>query len=84
MNRPNPTRYYQIIYASTPGMQKEVVADIEKTLPKYVIMRPGTWLICPDGVPIEKRLPIIFDYIRAHYQEEAIVGNLKVLRRFSE
>lgn len=81
INRPNPTRYSQVIYASPRYLQREVVRDLEAKKPRYVLFREGLSL---DGVPLDKRLPLIADYLAEHYMKEIDIHGITILRRRGE
>ena len=79
LDRPNPTRFYQIIFAATPSLQKEVIQNLEKSKPQYVIFEPGG----ADGIINARRLPLIFTYLSWNYYPEATVGGTPILKRRS-
>jgi len=70
-NRPNPTRFPQIYYALPEPLQKEVIADLEETKPKYVIF--GVWN--------SNRLPLVTAYLQSHYTEDIQLGNVAIWKR---
>jgi len=80
-NRPNPTRFPQIIYASPEPLQKEAVADLEKAKPKYVIFKTGYWTYIYDGVSNLDRLPIVVAYLQSHYTEDVQIGSAVIWKR---
>lgn len=79
-DRPNATSFYQIAYAATEEMQKEVVADLEKKKPKYVLARPDEQ--APSGFAggnTDEQV-IIGEYINANYQKEAEIEGVTFLK----
>ena len=81
-NRPNPTRYYLAAYAATEGMQKEVVAELERKPPKYVLAYPNE--NSPSGFGGSGNNDdqvIIGKYLRSHYQKEREIEGVTLLRR---
>ena len=70
-NRPNPTRFAQIAYASPKPLQKEVIADLEETKPKLVIF--GEWNTSV--------LPLVAEYLQSHYTEAIQLGNVSIWKR---
>lgn len=80
-NRPAVTRYYQIVYASTPRLQQEVVNALKSRKPRLVIYRTGSVYDAIDGVPNEKRHPLVFRYLKAHYLPEADIRGTQILLR---
>jgi hypothetical protein len=80
-NRPNPTRYYLAAYAATEEMQREVVADLQRRRPKYVLAHPDE--NAPSGFAggnTDDQV-IIGEYLRSHYRKEAGVADIAFLRR---
>jgi len=78
-NRPNPTRYYLAGYAATERMQKEVVADLERKPPKYILAYPDE--NTPSGFGGSDDQVIIGKYISSHYQKERVIGDVPLLSR---
>jgi hypothetical protein len=79
--RRSATRYFHVCYASLPGMQEEVVRDLERQRVQVVVFRGGNWRDGFDGVPVEKRHPIIAAYLRANYEPADTVGSFVFWRR---
>ena len=63
-NRNNPTRYAFLHYASTPDQQRDVIADLEKHEPQYVLFEDSEY----GGIEFKKRCYIIWPYIDANYE----------------
>ena len=80
-NRPNPTRYYLAAYAATEKMQKEVVADLERKRPQYVLAYPDENSPSGFGGSNTDDQVIIGKYLRSHYQKEAEIAGVTFLRR---
>lgn len=76
-DRPSATRYFQILYASAPGSQREVVRELEQRQVKLVI----TSRVEMDGVSAERRHPIVADYLDQNFAPWRRVGHLTFLRR---
>ena len=70
-DRPNPTRFPQIAYASPKPLQKEVIADLERTKPKLTIY--GEWKTA--------LLPLVAEYLQSHYTEAIQLGNVAIWKR---
>ena len=70
-DRPNPTRFPQIAYASPKPLQKEVIADLEETKPKLVIF--GVWNSAVH--------PLVAEYLQSHYTQAIQFGNLAIWKR---
>ncbi|RKU32067.1 hypothetical protein C6497_00065 [Candidatus Poribacteria bacterium] len=80
-NRPSVTRYFMVCYASTPGMQREVVADLEADQTRLVIFKTGGWFDRIDGIPVEERHPIIAKYLEENYELAIDINNTEILMR---
>jgi len=80
-NRPNPTRYYLAAYAATEEMQKEVIADLERKRPQYVLAYPNK--NSPSGFAggnTDDQV-IIGKYLQSHYQKETEIAGVVFFRR---
>lgn len=62
--RKNPTRYALTIYASSREMQEEVVRDLIKYKPDYIISEEDTVF---ETVKNTERFPVIWSYIKKNY-----------------
>lgn len=75
-----PIRWYETAFYETEEKQREVIARIEGN-PKVraVLMHNGTFSV--DGVPDELRAPLVYEYIRAHFEPDFEEGNIAFWRR---
>lgn len=80
-NRPSVTRFFMVCYASTPAMQREVVADLEADQTRLVIFKTGGWFDRVDGIPVEERHPIIAKYLKENYELAIDINNTEILMR---
>lgn len=80
-NRPSVTRFHMVSYASTPGMQKEVVSALKKDLTRLVIFKTGGWFDNVDGIPVEERHPIIAQYLEDNYKHAIDINGTEILMR---
>jgi hypothetical protein len=76
-DRPSATRYFQILYASAPGSQREVVAELEQRQVRLAITSP----VVMDGVPTAWRYPIVADYLDRNFAPWRRVGHVTFSRR---
>ena len=84
-DRPNPTRYPLVVYASPEPLQKEVIADLEQAKPKYVIFTTGSsWGNAPDGIPTVDRVPLVAAYIRSNYETDVKIESVSIWKRRSD
>ncbi len=80
-NRPSVTRFHQVSYASTPAMQREVVAALARDGTRLVLFKTGGWFDAVDGIPVEARHPIIAAYLRANYTRAVDINGTQILWR---
>ena len=80
-NRPSVTRFHMVSYASTPGMQREVISALERDQTRLVIFKTGGWFDNVDGIPVEERHTIIAKYLEEHYELEININNTEILMR---
>ena len=86
-DRPNPTRYYQMIYVADKAMQEEVISNLEEARPKYIIFTSGSWGKASfrsdnvDKVSNVERYPLVAAYINSHYVDDIQIGSVVILRR---
>ncbi len=80
-NRPSVTRFHMVSYASTPGMQNEVVSALELDQTRLVIFKTGGWFDNVDGIPVEERHPIIATYLEENYALAIDIKGTEILMR---
>ncbi len=80
-NRPSVTRFHMVSYASTPGMQNEVVSALERDQTRLVIFKTGGWFDNVDGIPVEERHPIIASYLEENYALATVIYGTEILLR---
>jgi hypothetical protein len=80
-DRPSATRYFQVVYASTPAQQQEVIDALERSKTRTVIYRTESYAQHFDGVDNEQRLPRIAAYLARHYEPAASFGGTELWRR---
>ena len=80
-NRPSVTRFHMVSYASTPGMQREVVSVLERDQTRLVIFKTGGWFDHVDGIPVEERHPIIAQYLEENYALAIDINGTEILLR---
>ena len=80
-NRPGVSRFHQASYASTPAMQQEVVAALEKDKTRLVIFKTGGWFDAVDGIRVEERHPLIAAYLQDNYELAVNINNTEILMR---
>lgn len=80
-DRPSVTRFHMVSYASTPGMQREVVSALENDQTRLVIFKTGGWFDRVDGIPVEERHPIVAKYLEENYELAININNTEILLR---
>ena len=80
-NRLSVTRFHQAAYASTPGMQQEVISALESDKTRLVIFKTGGWFDAVDDIPVEERHPLIAAYLQANYELAVNINDTEILLR---
>lgn len=78
-NKQNPTRYAISYFAATKAQRLELIADLEKNRPKYVIYSPKTWRV--DFIPETDQVPEVVDYLQQKYGVISDLDNVVILQR---
>lgn len=80
-DRPGVTRFHQASYASTPTMQREVIAALERDQTRLVLFKTGGWFDAVDAIPVEERHPLIAAYLQANYEPAVNINGTEILLR---
>jgi hypothetical protein len=83
-DRPSASRYVYVAYAATPDLQREVIAELERSRPELVLYEAGHGASRLDGIPAAKRHPLIDAYIHERYGPAAHQAGAQILRRRDE
>ena len=78
-NRTNPTRYAYAYWAVTSEHRRELVADLDKNKPLYVIYSLNTWR--HDGINEDQQVPEVVSYMRQRYKKVQDMGSFLILKR---
>jgi hypothetical protein len=62
-----PTRYIMSLYAATPQMQDELIADLEREQPKLVVSSSHLGIESLDGLSVAERVPRVAAYLDERY-----------------
>lgn len=81
-NRTNPTRYAIAYFAATYDRQREVIRDLERNRPRYVVYSRATWRI--DGIPEKVQIPEIVAYLESRYQTMSQGKTFDILERIPD
>jgi len=78
-DRTNPTRYPIAYFATAYDRQHEVIRDLEKNRPRYVIYSRKTWRV--DGIPEKIQIPEIVSYLDSRYRTVKHMEMIDALER---
>ncbi|HJQ41286.1 MAG TPA: hypothetical protein VKB93_29450 [Thermoanaerobaculia bacterium] len=80
LNRDNPTRYVEVAYYQTEAAQREVIATLERNPHiRAALVPPGGTPV--DGVPLELRTPLVWQYLQEHFTPDFAEGGVVFWRR---
>jgi hypothetical protein len=68
LDRPSPTRFPVIWFASPRFYQEEVVRDLSRSHVKILLYRNALWSNAIDNIPTLERLPIVAEYLARDYK----------------
>jgi hypothetical protein len=74
LQRPNPTRFYMVWFASPDYYQKEALADLQRHPPKFIIYQTDNGSATIDGITNAERVKDINAWIQDHYQHDQEFG----------
>ncbi len=80
-DRPGATRFHQVSYASTPSMQEEVIAALERDKTRLVLFKTGGWFDNVDGIRVEERHALIAAYLQENYEPAININGTEILMR---
>lgn len=78
-DRKMPTRYALSYFAVTFDIQRELVKDLERSKPEYIVYSKRTWRI--DNIPEAVQIPVVVNYIKERYTLFKDLGDVTVLKR---
>jgi hypothetical protein len=81
-NRNNPTRYAISYFAATSQQRRELVDDLERKRPEYVVYSHLTWRV--DGIPEHIQVPEVVEYLKRRYQVHSQSADVSILKRIEE
>ena len=80
-NRNNPTHYAIAYFAVTSAQRRELIADLEKNKPRYIVYSLDTWRV--DDIPENRQVPEVVDYMQQNYRLAQDMGELLILERIA-
>ncbi|HEX9163377.1 MAG TPA: hypothetical protein VF980_16840 [Thermoanaerobaculia bacterium] len=81
LNRPNPTRFYQVPILSPAAYQRETIEALERSRPQVVIRRSPQGFDVFDGVENSVRAQAVAAYIDDHYAYARSVRGVELWTR---
>jgi hypothetical protein len=78
-NRNNPTRYSFSYSAVTAAQRKELVDDLEKNKPHYVVYSRNTWRV--DDIMEDVQVPEVVRYLHDNYKIYQDLGDVVIEER---
>lgn len=78
-NRNNPTRYVLSCFAATRSQRLELIGDLEKVRPQYVVYSLKTWRV--DRISERLQSPEVFDYLIKNYDPVESYPDVIFLKR---
>jgi hypothetical protein len=78
-DRPNPTRYPAAYHTITREHRRELVADLEKKKPRFVIYSTTTARI--DGIMENINVPEVVEYLHKEYRLHLDLKDILILKR---
>ncbi len=77
--RKNPTRFYTIWFASPNYYQREVITDLKKSKPKFIIYKNNYWSNNIDGISNQKRFPLLEKWMQEEYTLSKTIFSTEIL-----
>jgi hypothetical protein len=78
-NRNNPTRFVISYFAVTREQRLELISDLERNRPEFVVFSRATWRV--DKIPESVQVPEVCDYLSEKYSVQEDHGDVVMLRR---
>lgn len=75
INRPNPSRFYTTWFADPKPYTLELLNDLQKNPPKYIIYQTGSYYDRPDFIPMSERIPEVDSWIQHNYPNTITIDN---------
>ena len=81
MNRPNPTRFYQVPILSPVEYQRETILSLERARPMVVLRNSPQEFDAFDGIENEVRAQAVAAYIDDHYEYARSARGIEIWKR---
>jgi tetratricopeptide (TPR) repeat protein len=83
LDKPCPTRFCIAAMAAPPFYQRELVHDLKRHNVRFIIRSSAHWANSLDGIRVQTRLPVVWDYINKDYQFLAYIDDHEIWVRKS-
>jgi len=85
LDRDAPTRFFVPLYAATTLQQEQLIAELERVRPRFVLEDSPLGYPELDGRSMQERLPLVFGYLERTYTvgETFSFGRLRERRSFN-
>ena len=77
-DRRNPSRFYISWFADPQPFTNEMLSDLKKNQPKFVIYETEGFYDAPDAVPMSIRVPEVNQWILDNYPNTVTIGTTKI------
>ena len=77
--RPLPTRYLWAYDAATPAMQRQAIAELDETRPRWLFRSSDTFPI--DHIPQDRLVPLLDEYLRDRYRVVEVLPGATLMER---
>jgi len=78
-DRPNPSRFYISWFADPQPYTNELLSDLKKNPPKFIIYQTGNYYDRPQFIPMSERLPEVNQWILQNYPTDIhVTGSIIV------
>ncbi len=84
MDRRSPTRYQELHpgLVNTEAVQREMIADLEKNRPRYVIKTDMfRWVVEPNDTAKSTKVELLDNYLTKHYRYIKTIGSYTIYAR---
>ena len=81
-DRRDPTRYVVSYLAATAAQRLQLIDDLERTRPAYVVYSLNTWRI--DDIKERVQEPEVVDYLFRNYRIECYTPGAAIMKRRQE
>jgi hypothetical protein len=78
-DRRNPTRFAIAYFAITSELRRELVADLERRKPRFVVWSMRTWRV--DGILEHIQVPEVLAYLKQRYRLHSQLDGALILER---